>query len=81
MIICETIQMMESLQAAVDEIEDQRREEFIEAEEEQTYVFAGNEFTRKELMCYLETVVNMQQISDQSLAGTMMRVKKKLNEG
>ena len=52
--------MMESLQAAVDEMEDSRREEFIKAEdEEETYVFAGNEFTKKELMCYLETVVNM----------------------
>ena len=74
MIICETIQMMESLQLAVDEMEDQKREEFIEhEEEEQTYVFAGHEFTRKELMYYLETTMNMQQISDQRIAGSMMR--------
>ena len=37
------------------------------------YVFAGHEFTRKEFMYYLETTMNMQQITDQRIAGSMMR--------
>ena len=82
MIICETIKMMESIQAAVDEMANEKREEFIESQEEQEiYELAGHELTREELMSYIETVVNMQQTSDLRLPGSMMRVKKKLNKG
>ena len=74
--------MMEDLQAAVDEMEYLRREECIEAEEEEeTYVLAGHEFTRKEFMCYLETTMNMQQLSDKRLAGSIKHANKKLSEG
>ena len=73
---------MEDLQEAVDEMAYLKREEFIEAEqEEETYVVAGHEFTRKEFMNYLETTMNMQQITDLRLPGSMMRVNKKLNCG
>ena len=82
MIICETIKMMEDLQEAVDEMAYLKREEFIESEqEEETYVLAGHEFTRKEFMCYLETTMAMQQISDLRLVGSIKHANKKLNKG
>ena len=58
----------------------EKREEYIESEEEQAiYELAGQELTREELLSYVETVVNMQQISDLRLPGSMMRMNKKLN--